>query len=246
MISRTEDFLRLDVILTTLLETLFLKFSVQCRMTKQRHLHLLSTKATPKMKCRRLNLILCRAINTWAMLARMTDVSFTTFVTSNGVNRRDPCVCCFAVHELERVRLLGAGTRSCAIVVHANNKTTLPIAPPITLIAPPIQLPPHYYLACPFSSSIISIPWGIPPNNISNVISMLYTHCFGNGKVQVVLIRCLGTLGMGCHCHLIFHPFPLFLLSGRDSSIIFFQVLSPVFPFHPLTSRFVMSSHPRM
>ena len=52
------------------------------------------------------------------------------------------------------------------------------------------------------------------------------------------------TLGMGYH--LIFHPFPLFLLSGRDSSIIFFQVLSPGFPLHPLTSRFVMSSHPRM
>ena len=38
----------------------------------------------------------------------------------------------------------------------------------------------------------------------------------------------------------------LFLLSGRDSSSIFFQLLSPVFPLHPLTSRFVMSSHPRM
>ena len=52
------------------------------------------------------------------------------------------------------------------------------------------------------------------------------------------------TLGVGCH--VIFHPFPLFLLSGRDSSIIFFQVLSPVIPLHPLTSCFVMSSHPRM
>ena len=52
------------------------------------------------------------------------------------------------------------------------------------------------------------------------------------------------TLGIGYH--VIFHPFLLFLLSGRDSSIIFFQVLSPVFPLHPLTSRFVMSSHPRM
>ena len=52
------------------------------------------------------------------------------------------------------------------------------------------------------------------------------------------------TLGIGYH--VIFHPFPLFLLSGRDSSIIFFQLLSPVFPLHPLTSRFVMSSHPRM
>ena len=40
-----------------------------------------------------------------------------------------------------------------------------------------------------------------------------------------------------------------------DSSIIFFRVPSPVFPLHPLTSRFVMSpltsrfvmsSHPRM
>ena len=52
------------------------------------------------------------------------------------------------------------------------------------------------------------------------------------------------TLGIGYH--VIFHPFPLFLLSGRDSSIIFFQLLSPVFPLHPLTSRFVMLSHPRM
>ena len=51
------------------------------------------------------------------------------------------------------------------------------------------------------------------------------------------------TLGIGYH--VIFHPFPLFLLSGRDSSIIFSQLLSPVFPLHPLTSRFVMSSHPR-
>ena len=47
------------------------------------------------------------------------------------------------------------------------------------------------------------------------------------------------TLGIGYH--IIFHPFPLFLLSGRDSSIIFFQVLSPVFPLHPLTTRFVFS-----
>ena len=52
------------------------------------------------------------------------------------------------------------------------------------------------------------------------------------------------TLGIGYH--VIFHPFPLFLLSGRDSSIIFFQLLSPVFLLHPLTSRFVMLSHPRM
>ena len=51
---------------------------------------------------------------------------------------------------------------------------------------------------------------------------------------------------LGISYHVIFHPFPLFLLSGRDSSIIFFQVPSPVFPLHPLTSRFVMSSHPRM
>ena len=44
----------------------------------------------------------------------------------------------------------------------------------------------------------------------------------------------------------IFRPFPLFLLSGRDLSIIFFRVPSLVFPLHPLISRFVMSSHPRM
>ena len=51
---------------------------------------------------------------------------------------------------------------------------------------------------------------------------------------------------LGISYHVIFRPFPLFLLSGRDSSIIFFRVPSPVFPLHPLTSRFVMSSHPRM
>ena len=43
--------------------------------------------------------------------------------------------------------------------------------------------------------------------------------------------------------HVIFHPFPLCLLSGRDSSIIFFRVPSPVFPLHPLTSRFHRRSH---
>ena len=53
-------------------------------------------------------------------------------------------------------------------------------------------------------------------------------------------------LTLGISYHVIFHPSPLFLLSGRDSSIIFFRVPSPVFPLHPLTSRFVMSSHPRM
>ena len=59
------------------------------------------------------------------------------------------------------------------------------------------------------------------------------------------------------HCHLlprvlgissqvIFHPFPLFLLSGRYSSTIFFEVPFPVIPHHPLASRFVMSAHPQM
>ena len=51
---------------------------------------------------------------------------------------------------------------------------------------------------------------------------------------------------LGISYRVIFRPFPLFLLSGRDSSIIFFRVPSPVFPLHPLTSRFVMPSHPRM
>ena len=44
----------------------------------------------------------------------------------------------------------------------------------------------------------------------------------------------------------IFHPFPLFLLSGRNSSTIFFKVPFPVIPHHPLASRFVMSAHPQM
>ena len=50
----------------------------------------------------------------------------------------------------------------------------------------------------------------------------------------------------GKSCHVTFHAFPLFLLRERDSSIIFFRVLSPVFPLHPLTSRFVISPHLRM
>ena len=43
-----------------------------------------------------------------------------------------------------------------------------------------------------------------------------------------------------------FHQFPLFLLSGRNSSTIFFEVPFPVIPHHPLASRFVMSAHPQM
>ena len=37
-----------------------------------------------------------------------------------------------------------------------------------------------------------------------------------------------------------------FLFSGRNSSITFFRGPSPVFSLHPLTSRCVMSPHPRM
>ena len=40
----------------------------------------------------------------------------------------------------------------------------------------------------------------------------------------------------GINYHVIFHPFLLFLLSEKDSSIIFFRVPSPVFPHHPQTS----------
>ena len=50
----------------------------------------------------------------------------------------------------------------------------------------------------------------------------------------------------GISGHVIFHPFPLCLLSGRDSSIIFFLVPPRNFLLHPLTSRFVISSHLRM
>ena len=50
----------------------------------------------------------------------------------------------------------------------------------------------------------------------------------------------------GISYHVIFHPSPLCLHSGRDSSITFFRVPSPVFPLHPLTSRFVMPPYPRM
>ena len=53
-----------------------------------------------------------------------------------------------------------------------------------------------------------------------------------------------GTFGISYH--VIFLPFPLSLLSGRNSSIIFFRVPSQVFPLHPLASCFVMSLHPRM
>ena len=44
----------------------------------------------------------------------------------------------------------------------------------------------------------------------------------------------------------IFHLFPLFLLSGRDSSATFFRVPFPVIPHHPMTSCFMMSAHPQM
>ena len=50
----------------------------------------------------------------------------------------------------------------------------------------------------------------------------------------------------GINCHVIFHPLPLFLLSGRDSSTTFFRVPFPVIPCHPLASRIVMSGHPQM
>ena len=50
----------------------------------------------------------------------------------------------------------------------------------------------------------------------------------------------------GISSQVIFHPFPLFLLSGRNSSTIFFEVPFPVIPHHPLPSRFVMSAHPQM
>ena len=50
----------------------------------------------------------------------------------------------------------------------------------------------------------------------------------------------------GISSQVIFHPFPLFLLSGRNSSTIFFEVPFPVIPHHPLASRFVMSAHPQM
>ena len=50
----------------------------------------------------------------------------------------------------------------------------------------------------------------------------------------------------GINSQVIFHPFSLFLLSGRDSSTIFFRVPFPVIPHHPLASRFVMSAHPQM
>ena len=50
----------------------------------------------------------------------------------------------------------------------------------------------------------------------------------------------------GINCHVIFHPFPLFLLSGRGSSTTFFRVPFPVIPHHPMTSCFMMSAHPQM
>ena len=50
----------------------------------------------------------------------------------------------------------------------------------------------------------------------------------------------------GISSQVIFHLFPLFLLSGRNSSTIFFEVPFPVIPHHPLASRFVMSAHPQM
>ena len=50
----------------------------------------------------------------------------------------------------------------------------------------------------------------------------------------------------GISSQVIFHPFPLFLLSGRNSSTIFFWLPFPVIPHHPLASRFVMSAYPQM
>ena len=50
----------------------------------------------------------------------------------------------------------------------------------------------------------------------------------------------------GINSQVIFHPFPLFPLSGRDSSTIFFWVPFLVIPHHPLASRIVMSAHPQM
>ena len=50
----------------------------------------------------------------------------------------------------------------------------------------------------------------------------------------------------GTHHHIIFHPFPLLLLSGRDSSTSFFRVSFPVIPHYPLTTCFVMSAHPQL
>ena len=49
----------------------------------------------------------------------------------------------------------------------------------------------------------------------------------------------------GIISRVIFHPFPLFPLPGRDSSTIYFRVPFPVIPHHPLASRFAMSVHPQ-
>ena len=93
------------------------------------------------------------------------------------------------------------------------------------------------------------VPRYVPTRSLRSSSSLsICNYAFPHEKSQWQGPSCShllpGTLGIGYH--VIFHPFPLFLLSGRYSSIIFFQVLSPVFPLHPRTSRFVMSSHPRM
>ena len=70
----------------------------------------------------------------------------------------------------------------------------------------------------------------------------LHKNC--NGKVKVFFHPLPQTFGISYH--VIFHPFLLFLLSGRDSSVLFFRVPSLVFPLHPLTLRFVMSPRARV
>ena len=47
----------------------------------------------------------------------------------------------------------------------------------------------------------------------------------------------------GINCLFIYHPFLLFLLSGRDSNITCFWMHSPVLPHHPVMAHQLGTSH---
>ena len=53
-------------------------------------------------------------------------------------------------------------------------------------------------------------------------------HKKPHGKVRIIFIRYFHLFGIDCH--VIFHPVPLSLLPGRDSSTTFFRVPFSVFP----------------
>ena len=109
-----------------------------------------------------------------------------------------------------------------------------------------VNLETEGYNSSNFSVGILS--WGtntffiffwMDRSRISALIEIGWCFCF----IRLVFWQMYYTIGTILEC---ISSLPLFLLSGRNSSTIFFEVPFPVIPHHPLASRFVMSAHPQM